>query len=615
MAKISELPALTNPNGTELVPVVDAGGVTKAASMGGLVAGAVSNLAAAIGIETVRAGWQEVVIDSNNRVVSGYHPVIGSYDGGRSALEKRMLVLEGGGEGVEAIARKGGWITCTVDINGRAVRGKHVLFGDFPADDVDAGGGNADWAAKVAELRGLRLRDAPAIHPAPPKIVRRTLTSPLTPAASAEILRYDDPRLTASLPLIHRNSNYPNNEMVAGGWIKAADGSVYAPHFSIRFVTDAPRIDVRYGYTGQARVLVDGQPVSLSRTLDLGDGEDDWPIMCIDFGADTRTIRPTYTVAAGGAGYVEGDVLTVAGTAGDPLRLEVTSVNADGSIRASGLRLKAWGTLTALSSDAVAAMGGTGTGATIKLSGADGFIGHTTRRMRRIEICMGAGLVQLADLRVPKGSTVRPWPVAGPRLMVMQDSYGQVFPDFPQGVWAHRMADMLGIEDVWLNTMGGTGFINGSIRYGLRLAEIAAHLPPSHQPLIFLTQASINDAGRAEADIQAAVIDYWTEAFARLPSDAVMVQTGILRAPGNAPSDAQSAAVRAGFQAVCAVEDPDGKRSFFIETRAPAAMMVVPDATAEWIAGDQAHPTQAGHEYIGGAMASLLLGGLQSLRL
>ena len=615
MAKISELPQLANPAGTELVPVVGADGATKAARIGGLVDGAVARLVVAIGIEPVRAGWQEVVVDSNNRVVSGYHPVLSNYDGGRSALERRILMLEGGGEGVETIARKGGWITCTVDVNGRVVRGKHVLFGNYPAQDVETGGGNAAWAAKIAELRGLRLRDAAALHPNPPKVVRRTLTKPLTPAASAEILRYDDPRLTASLPLVHRNSDYPNNEMVAGGWIKAADGSIYAPHFSIRFVTDAPRIDVRYGYTGQARVLVDGQPVSLSRTLDLGDGEDDWPIMCIDFGADTRTIRPTYTVTAGGSGYAEGDVLTVAGTAGDPLRLEVTSVNADGALRASGLRVKAWGTLTALSSDAVAATGGTGTGATIKLSGADGFIGHTTRRMRRIEICMGAGLVQFADLRVPKGSTVRPWPVAGPRLMVMQDSYGQVFPDYPQGVWAHRMADMLGIEDVWLNTMGGTGFINGDVRYGQRLGEIAANLPPAHQPLIFLTQASINDAGRSEAEIQAAVTAYWTEAFARLPGDAVMVQTGILRAPGNAPSDAQSAAVRAGFDAVCAAEDPQGKRSFFVETRAPTAMMVVPDATVEWIAGDQAHPPQVGHDYIGAAFAPLVLRGLQSLSL
>ena len=123
MAKISELPQLANPAGTELVPVVGADGATKAARIGGLVDGAVARLVVAIGIEPVRAGWQEVVVDSNNRVVSGYHPVLSNYDGGRSALERRILVLEGGGEGVETIARKGGWITCTVDVNGRVVRG------------------------------------------------------------------------------------------------------------------------------------------------------------------------------------------------------------------------------------------------------------------------------------------------------------------------------------------------------------------------------------------------------------------------------------------------------------------------------------------------------------
>ncbi|QPT08601.1 hypothetical protein [Sphingomonas paucimobilis] len=569
----------------------------------------------------VRGGWQDPVVDKNQRVVEGFHNLLGAYDAARvsvsalvTLLDARLRLLEGGGEGVETIARKGNWISSTVDINGRVVHGKNALFGAYPVESIGSGGGgDGTWAAKVAELRSLRLRSATPVHPNPPKVVRRTLTSPLTPAASAEVINYDDPRLTASLPLVHRNANYPNNEMVAGGWIKAADGSIYAPHFSIRFVTDAPRIDVRYGYTGQARILVDGLPVSISRTLDLGEGEDDWPLLCIDFGADTRTIHPAYAVSSAGKGYREGDVLTVAGVAGDPLRLEVTSINADGSIRASGLRLKDWGTLTALASGSVEAIGGSGTGAMVTLSNNDGFIGHTTRRMRRIEIVLGAGLVQFADLRVPKGSTVRPWPVAGPRLMVMQDSYGQVFPDYPAGVWAHRMAEMIGIEDVWLNTIGGTGFINGSIPYRQRLGEIAANLPPANVPLIFLTQASINDAGRSEADLKAAVVAYWTEAFARLPADAVMVQTGILRAPGNAPSDEQSAAVRAGFEAVRATEDPEGKRSFFIETRAPTAMMVVPDATIEWIAGDQAHPPQVGHEYLGAAFAPQVLGGLQSL--
>lgn len=575
-------------------------------------------IAEAVSIEPARGGWQDVVIDADSRVLSGYHPVLGQFRADIGALvavidqlDGRLEVVEqltgGGGGAGEAIPRVGGWISATVDADGRVVTGVHLLLGNYPATAADEA---VTAAVKVATLRALRLGDAQTLHPSPPKVSRRTLSKPLV--ADPDIVGRFDRRLTAPIPLVQTGSAYPLTELAHAAWITAADGSRYAPFYSIRFITDAPRLDIRYGYPGQLRVLVDGMPVSVARTLDLADGEDDWPLICIDFGADTRTIRPAYAVSAAGAGYAEGDVLTVAGAAGDPLRLTVTSVNADGSIRASGLRVQSWGTLTALQSGAVAATGGSGSGATITLSNNGGLSGHTTRRMRRIEIVL-SDLTQFADLRVPKSSAVRPWPVAGPRLMVMQDSYGQVFPDYPQGVWAHRMAARLGIEDVWLNTMGGTGFTAGSLRYAQRLPDIVSNVPSPRQPLIFLTQGSINDVNASTSDLRTAVEAYWRAAFAALPTDAIMIQTGILRAPGNNPADTLSAAVRDGFAAACSAFDPEGKRSGFIETRAPLAMMTVPDATAEWISGDQAHPTQSGHDFIGDAFAPELLRILQNL--
>ncbi|WP_294192294.1 SGNH/GDSL hydrolase family protein [uncultured Sphingomonas sp.] len=608
MAKISLLPRLAAPTGAELVPVLTPDNRTQAAPIAGLVAGAVDQLGRSIGIEPARGGWQAAVVDGNGRVVQGFHPLLGIYDAARIDLEQRVRVQENGG-GV-AIPRTGGWIKCKVDSKGRVIEGVHELLGVYPAEADQTGTVNGAWAAKVAELRSLRLRSAAPQHPAPPKVVRRTLTKPLVTGA-VTIIAHADPRLTFSLPMIAAG---PNQEMTRAGWIQLA-GELYAPHYSLRLVTDAPQLDVRYGYPGQLRMLVDGQPVSIGATLDLAEGEDDYPLICIDFGSDTRFIKPAVTLTAAGIGYAEGDVLTIPGAAGDPLQLDVTSINADGSLRARGLRVKSWGKLTALQAGPVAVTGGSGSGATIALDNNQGFTGHTTRRMRRIELIFagGGGQTVIGDVRVAQNSTVRPWQLSGPRLMVMQDSYGQVFSDYPGGVWAQRMGELLGIEDVWLNTIGGTGFTAGSIRYAPRLGDIAAHLPPPQQPLIFLTQGSINDAGASVADLRAAVSAYWTEAFARLPDDAIMVQTGILRAPGSNPSDAQSAAVREGFAEAQAVADPGGKRSFFIETRAPLSMMVVPQAAGEWIAGDQAHPTQEGHDYIAGALASSLLRCLQSL--
>ena len=577
-------------------------------------------IAAAVSIEEALGGWQDVVVDADNRVLSGYHPVLGAFDAGVLALsgvvdehERRLDALDGGSpsEG-QTIPRVGGWITATVDADGRVVEGEHELLGTFPSDGEDTG--SAAWAARMAELRGLRLGDVAAVHPAPPRVVRRTLSSPLI--ASPQIVNHMDQRLTPSLPLVRTGAGYPYTEFARGGWITIPNEAPTAPHFSIRFLTDSPMIEARYGYSGQAHIRVDGHPLSIARTLDLVDGEDDWPVIGIDFGADTETIRPRWSVSAGGAGYAEGDQVTVAGTAGDPIVMAVTSINADGSIRASGLRVVSWGTLTALQPGAVAVQGGSGAGATVTLTDDAGGVsqsGHTTRRMRRVELVLGSGLVQICDIRVTPGSTVRPWPFAGPRLMAMQDSYGQVFTDRPGGQWAERMAERLGIEDVWLNTIGGTGFTAGDITYAERLPDIAAHLPGGEQPLIFLTQGSINDAGASAADLRAAVEAYWNAAFAALPADAVMIQTGILRAAGNNPPDALSAAVRDGFAAVCAARDPLGKRSGFIETRAPLAMMTVPDQAAEWISGDDAHLTQSGHDFIGDALAPELLRILQSL--
>ncbi|MFV3561763.1 hypothetical protein ACNJFJ_21685, partial [Mycobacterium tuberculosis] len=108
-----------------------------------------------------------------------------------------------------------------------------------------------------------------------------------------------------------------------------------------------------------------------------------------------------------------------------------------------------------------------------------------------------------------------------------------------------------------------------ALRYLQRLPDIARNLPPAVQPLIFLTQGSINDANASASDLRTAVEAYWRAAFAALPTDAIMIQTGILRAPGNNPADALSAAVRDGFTAACSALDPEGKRSGFIETRAP----------------------------------------------
>ncbi len=603
---------------------VAAENATSQANLSELSAIAAQQAVAIIGIGVSLGGWQDVAIDRDGRVVSGYHPLLGSYDSRREAvanavsiLNARVDALAGGGAGPgESVPRVGGWISANVDTDGRVVAGLNVVIGEFPPN---SGSGDGALAAKVAQLRSLRLGSVAVPHPAPPKVSRRNSSAPLIPDATALELDRRDLRLTpGSAPLIQVATGFPWDLYSRGGWVSLAGNEPpFAAAYSIRFITDSSKIEARLLQVGEVYVKVDAMPVSPAVTAFIpGSDPDGAPHLCIDFGDDVSTIRPRFTVVAAGAGYSEGDVLTIAGAAGGAIKLVVTALDTGGAIDADGLRVVDWGTLTALQAGAVAAQGGTGTGATVRLTNDAGGVsqtGHTTRRMRRIEIVIGNGNTQIGVIRVTKSSTVRPWPIAGPRLMVMQDSYGQVFLDRPGGQWAYRMADRLGIEDAWLNTIGGTGFTAGSVRYVERLADIAAHLPSETHPLIFVTQGSINDTPATDAALQAAVQSYWTAAFAALPDDAVMVQTGILRAQGNNPNDAHSAAVRDGFTAACAIADPQGRRSGYIETRVPLEMMTVPDAASEWISGDAAHPTQSGHDYIGDSFAPELLRILQSL--
>jgi len=256
---------------------------------------------------------------------------------------------------------------------------------------------------------------------------------------------------------------------------------------------------------------------------------------------------------------------------------------------------------------------GGGAGATVTLT-ANHNSGHTTRRMRRIEVMMGNA--SFRGLRIGTNDLVRPWPISGARLMVFGDSYVEgSFADYPGGVYAHRIGHRLGIDDVWQSGVGSTGFLAApapKVAYRARIADIVGNAPADPStPYLVLVQGSINDGDQSPANLQAEVTAFWSALFAALPN-AFFIQTGILRGPSNNPSDALHAAVKAGFQAAQAIADAAASRSGFIETRSVFAMMTVggragaPTGTGStdyYIGDDGAHPTQSGHDMLGDAWA------------
>ncbi|GAA0672659.1 hypothetical protein FHT00_001689 [Sphingomonas insulae] len=609
MAKISLLPELDAPDGSERVPVL-VGDKTMAASMSGLVEGAVGGLAADLGITDAPGGWKDVVIDRDGRIVSGYHPLRGEYQPSVDAVDDRLALLELAAP--RLVAQIGGWISAEVDEEGRVVRGVHATRGAYPPpSDIDDAADMAlvRRALVAAQLRGLRLEAAPTVHLTPPRVFRRETGSPVIPAGQRMTLDLLDARLSFGHAPVRRGASGWTADYLRGQWVSAYGSREGATQWSVRFVTDSPQIELPITGGQIVRVWIDDQPASLGNTVDLP--ADNEYLACIDFGEDMRPIRPRAAIAAAGTGYVEGDALSVSG-----IKLVVRAVTATGAI--ASVSIEGFGQLTVLPSAPVAAMGGSGNGATFALSDSLGGVsqsGHTSRRMRRVEVVFGGGNGFLGRIRLTSGSTVRRWPVAGPRLVTMQDSWGQIYSDAIDGSWAQTAGRMIGIQDVWQNSVGGTGFTNGSAntpRYMDRLVDLADAADTAGRPIVFLTQGSINDdyTDASDAALQAAVEAYWRAAWARLPAGTIMIQTGVMRRVDGGSPDTRSAAVRQGFVAVAADLDPKGLRSGFIETR---GLMNVATNGPFWMTGDGAHMTQLGHDMVACAMAAELIQIFQSL--
>jgi parallel beta-helix repeat protein len=83
----------------------------------------------------------------------------------------------------------------------------------------------------------------------------------------------------------------------------------------------------------------------------------------------TYTVEPGITVDAAGTGYLSGDVLTVTGGAGTPMKVAVLRTGAGGSLLQDGLAVIDPGAYTTFPVNPVACTGGTGSGATLILTG------------------------------------------------------------------------------------------------------------------------------------------------------------------------------------------------------------------------------------------------------
>lgn len=291
----------------------------------------------------------------------------------------------------------------------------------------------------------------------------------------------------------------------------------------VRFQTDAPAFEVcirsLFNINSDINLIVDGQMAYSSRPYCL-------PYIATpryvkySFGADTQTLELMYgdVPTSGGTGYVVGDIITLAGgTFTTAAQLMVTNVTA--GVVTTTLPITR-GIYTAVPASPVAQGSTTGTGTGYSLSNPIWGSIQTSRKMRKIEIHMMAGIA-IGGINIDTPSSILlPWavPATQPRLVFLGDS--QMFGSYLQHASAGmpiRIAKALGLDASFAsNTVSGTGWTtnNGTAAMWsnpVRLADIVALAPD-----IVVITGSQNDTDNSA--LQTAVTTSLISLCASLPN-------------------------------------------------------------------------------------------------
>jgi lysophospholipase L1-like esterase len=149
---------------------------------------------------------------------------------------------------------------------------------------------------------------------------------------------------------------------------------------------------------------------------------------------------------------------------------------------------------------------------------------------RLIEVRTAAPFAEL--LIGPHDSIWRPQPVQKPRMLVVGDSYvgGSGVSTLNQGIY-QSIGDLLGIEDVWIDGYGGTGYIARSTIPAGSPGNYVERLPWHilvNPDILVIHGGGGNDVGVVSASggtvstqtdqIRDAVLDYFTQAKDALPN-------------------------------------------------------------------------------------------------
>ena len=200
-------------------------------------------------------------------------------------------------------------------------------------------------------------------------------------------------------------------------------------------------------------------------------------------------------------------------------------------------------------------------------------------------------------------------PFTGDRLMILGDSFTAGSGENTgagNGTWLTRFARLMGYQDIWNSSIGGTGYVADNSGASVTFGERAATDIGIYGPERVIVWGGYNDVLQPQADIDTAARDLYRTLTTFL--DGYIVVVGPATSDGEATTGQLNTAATLRKVASIyklpfidpqtgAVYNEDG------DLLAQTGAWITPENESAYIGGDGVHPNDAGHTYLAHRMA------------
>lgn len=127
----------------------------------------------------------------------------------------------------------------------------------------------------------------------------------------------------------------------------------------------------------------------------------------------------------------------------------------------------------------------------------------------------------LQGITIGHSDMIEPAQVVGPRTIIMQDSFGSV----GNGMIMRSFAETLGWNDVWMDSVGGTGYLANNGGNSTTFRGRVQHDVIRNNPDVVIVSGSVNDGGQDPTDVYNEAKLLYMQLKTGLPNAAIFAIT------------------------------------------------------------------------------------------